>query len=489
MVQPFFYAINFILYMSRFNAVAIEKTITNAAGGQAYAQSPELELVSILLTSFANDQFYRSADDTFTRLTELVAVCDKRFVAQAAVYARTQFGMRSITHVVASTLAKHIGGEEWAKDFYAAVIHRPDDMLEILSYHTATNGKIPNAMKKGFARAFDKFDRYALAKYRGEGKGYKLVDVVNLVHPQPVEKNADAIKALVAGELVSTDTWESGLSKAGQVAGTQEEKEAFKKDVWVTLINERKLGYFALLRNLRNIIEQAPEALDSALLMLVDEVLIRKSLVLPFRFLTAYEEINKLTPGPLVRNTLMALTRAIDVSTANAPKFIGSTLVVLDVSGSMQGKPALIGSLFSAVLLKSNNADFMMFSDYAQYINVNPMDTTTTIASSIKFAMGGTNFRSVFDTANRPYDRIIILSDMQGWVGYTTPKEEYKAYKRRVGANPFIYSFDLSGLGSMQFPEDKVFCLAGFSDKIFEIMALLETDRNALVNKINQIKF
>ena len=40
----------------------------------------------------------------------------------------------------------------------------------------------------------------------------------------------------------------------------------------------------------------------------------------------------------------------------------------------------------------------------------------------------------------------------------------------------------------MQFPEQSVYCLAGFSEKIFDIMKLLETDKHALINKINSIK-
>ena len=143
--------------MSRFNTTSDGTKTVNLAGGQAYKQTPELELVSILLTSFANDQFYRSSSDTFDTLTQLILVCDKEFVAKAAIYARTKFGMRSISHVVASELAKHIVGNKWAKDFYESIVYRPDDMMEILSYHTSKNGKIPNAMKKGFAKAFDKF--------------------------------------------------------------------------------------------------------------------------------------------------------------------------------------------------------------------------------------------------------------------------------------------------------------------------------------------
>lgn len=475
--------------MSRFNQTETTTRTVNLAGGEAYKQSPELELVSILFTSFANDTFYKSANDTFETLKTLIARCDKQFVAKAAVYARTVFGMRSITHVTASELAKYISSERWAKDFFAAVVYRPDDMMEILSYHTTKNGKVPNSMKKGLAKAFDKFDKYALAKYRGKGKGFKLVDVVNLVHPLPTEKNKEAINALVKGELKSFDTWETELTKAGQTATNEEEKADFKKDIWVKLIREKKLGYFALLRNLRNIIEQAPEIINEALEQLTNEAVIKKSLVLPFSFTTAFEEIKKLNDGRIVRDTLMALNKAVDIAVNNVPVFDGETLVVLDVSGSMRGKPSQIGALFAAVLVKSNNADFMTFDNSARYVNLNPMDSTITIAKSIPFTGGGTDFHSIFKTANKKYDRVVILSDMQGWIGHDTPTRQFNEYKKTTGSNPFIYSFDLNGHGTMQLPEQNVICIAGFSEKVFDIIKLTEPDKKALLNTIKAVEF
>lgn len=473
--------------MSRFNQNSIGTKTVNLAGGEAYSQTPELELVSILLTSFANDQFYRSANDTFERLKSLVKQCDKLFVAKAAIYARTQFGMRSITHVLASELAKYTSKLEWSKKFYENIIYRPDDMTEILSYHTSVNGKIPNSMKKGFAKAFDKFDKYQLAKYRCENKEFKLIDVVNLVHPKPIESNKEALSLLVKGELKSFDTWETELSKTGQIASSEDEKAELKKEVWINLIESGKIGYFALLRNLRNIIEQAPEIANKAMELLMNENMIKKSLVLPFRYITAFDEIEKLNLGRIVRDVLITLNKAVDISINNVPKFDGETLVVLDVSGSMSGKPSIIGSLFASVLIKSNNCDFMTFDNVARYVNVNPVDSTITIANSIRFSGGGTNFHDIFLKLNKPYDRIIILSDMQGWIGYYTPVREFNDYKQRTNSNPFVYSFDLNSYGSMQFPESKVFCLAGFSEKIFDVMKLLEQDKNALLNEINRI--
>lgn len=475
--------------MSRFNTAAQGTKTTNLAGGQAYIQSAELELISILLTSFANDQFYRPANDSFKRLKELVKQCDKKFVAQAAVYARTQFGMRSISHVVASELARYLSGETWGKDFYTAVIHRPDDITEILAYHFANKQKESNAMRKGLAKAFDKFDQYTLAKYRSPNKKVSLVDAVNIVHPVPTEKNAEAITALVKGSLRSFNTWETELTAAGQAASTEEEKEGLKKAAWTRLIKERRIGYFALLRNLRNIIEQAPDVLTDACDLLADEKLISKSLVLPFRFTTAYEEIEKMSGGNKVRQVLVALNKAVDIAVRNVPRYEGDTLVVLDVSSSMSGKPSRIGSLFSAVLVKSNNADFMTFDGDARYANINPNDSTITLAKAMRFSGGSTNFHAIFQTANRKYDRIIILSDMQGWVGPHAPVGTFDEYKRRYNANPVVYSFDLNAYGTMQLPEEKVFAIAGFSDKIFEVMKLLETDKQALINAIKKVEF
>ena len=59
--------------MSKFNTtLPKQKTLTeNLAGGQAYSQSDELALVSMLLTSFVSDQFYKNAQSTLADLRKL----------------------------------------------------------------------------------------------------------------------------------------------------------------------------------------------------------------------------------------------------------------------------------------------------------------------------------------------------------------------------------------------------------------------------------
>ncbi len=476
--------------MSRFNTPMRAKTRTeNLAGGEAYQESPELHLVSILLTSFIKDQFYRFADETYSELVDLIVnhAIDPKFVAKAAIFARNEFGMRTVSHVVAATLAAEVKGKTWTKHAYEKMVRRPDDILEILSFYLSAWGKpIPNSLKKGLAASFQKFDEYQLSKYKKEKAAMSLVDAVNLLHP----KGNPGIDALMSGALKPAETWETKLTQAGQQAEDVEDKDSLKREAWRELVISRKIGYFALLRNLRNIVEtKDSELIKAAADMLVQENLIRKSLVLPFRFATAHDEVTRGTSVSAARDIIIALNKAIDISCKNVPELLGDTLVVLDVSGSMGGRPAQIGSLFAAILCKANNADLMLFSNHAEYRQYNPMDSVLTIANNIRFAAGGTNFQAIFETANRKYDRIVILSDMQGWMGYYSPSTTtYPTWKKRFNADPFIYSFDLTGYGTLQFPERSIYCLAGFSEKVFDIMKLLEEDKQAMINKIKAVE-
>lgn len=468
--------------MSRFNEKK-EVGTTNLAGGKAYKESNELKLASLLLTSFGDDKYYRLSNDTFKALEALIDACDKEFSAKALIFARKNFGMRTITHIGASILAKYISGEEWGKDFFNTIVARPDDMLEIVACHLSRKQKLTNAMKKGFALAFARFDDYQLAKYKGEGKDVKLVDLVNLVHPTQSEKNNGAIERLVKGELKSFDTWESELSRVGS------DIEA-KKEVWKRLLSENKLGYFALLRNLRNIISLKDESIkEMAFNGLLNEKAIKKSLVLPFRYSTAYDEMRKVDS-----KAMGVVSKACDIACNNIPKMKGKTLVALDVSGSMGGRVSQIASVFTAALMKSNDCDLITFAWYAEYKFVNPNDSVLTIANNLRFNGGGTNFVDIFNKANKAYDRVILLSDMQAWVQNfwhcVSPKQAYEAWKKKYRVKDCkFYSLDLAGYDTLQMPQQDVYCLAGFSEKIFDLMHLLEEDRNALVNTIKSVTF
>lgn len=484
--------------MARFNAPTETKTqTTNLAGGEAHVQNPELEFVSILLTSMVQDQFYRKADDTLARVIELIPAVGHEFAAKAALFARDEFGMRSISHVVAGELAMRARGEQWTRPFYDKMVVRADDITEILSYVINKHGRrpIPNALKDGLGRALTRMNAYQLGRYRAEGKALSMVDVVNLLHPQPSE----AISALVNGTLRS-QSWETDLTQAGQNAETEEDKAEAKSAAWAEQVTTGKIGQLALLRNLRNILQDADaDTLAAAMRLLVDENRIHRSRIFPFQFQTAGDALSAVAGSKPV---MTALEQAMDISCANVPKFEGSTLVVVDESGSMSfargasGERGVdrsvldIAAVFAGVLYRSqDDVDLMKFSDRAAYMQPKASNVMGIAAEVRGNPVGrGTDFRTIFPAATRAYDRIVILSDMQGWIGGLAPGESFAAYKRKFDVNPHVYSFDLTGHGTMQFPEHQVYAMAGFSTKVFDVMALLEQDRRALVHKIEAVE-
>lgn len=483
--------------MSKYNTRSLSKAhksrtpdTVNLAGGEAWQQDAELELASLVTTSMVQDQYYRSAEQGLQRMRELVTEVPY-FAAQAAVYARHEDGLRSISHAVAGEIAHLVKGESWTKDFVRAVTRRPDDVTEILSYYLTQYGKpLPNSLKKGLGSALGKFDEYQLAKYRGENHGLSLVDAVNLVHPQPTQKNAKALNKLVNGTLRSINTFESKLSAAGP-------DKAAKQDAWADLL-DGKIGYMALLKNLRNIAQQAPELVGRACELLVDPERVQKSLVLPFRFIIALRELGGYP------QIVAALSQAVDLSLGNIPDLGKSVLIAVDGSGSMQSPPTgnpdltrkYLGSLFAAALFKKCHAEVMVFGSTAGPVHgLNPTDSTLTIARQIEDACYGhaTNFPAIFGSAKRGHDTVVIFSDMQAWVrdsyGYSHPGRAFTEYQKRWGVKPKVFAFDLAGYGSAQFPEKDVYQLAGFSDSSLGLMAKLRQDPRALVNTIKEVTF
>jgi hypothetical protein len=474
----------------------------------------------LLLTSFVQDQYYRKASQSLDRLGTLLDLVEPEFAARAALYARHEFGLRSISHAVAAHLARKSKKTTWVRPFISDVVRRVDDSTEILAYYFNTWGKpVPNALKRGLADSMDKFDQYQLAKYRGENHRVKLVDLVNIAHPRPVRSNAAALQALVAGTLRSTDTWESRLTAAGETE-REEEKVEGKAEAWLELVRSRKIGYFALLRNLRNIIQQAPEAVPEACDMLTDPHLVKEPLVLPFRFLTAAEEIRKVTSEHTQR-VLDAIDLALSISLDNVPELPGRTLIAVDVSGSMEGRNLKIATVFAAALRRATlrpgseqaGGDIVSFSNFAVDVPTEGVETLTELADRIQNSQphAGTNLRAVFGERvkayqgiwsldrnevnyrevvrplDKVYDRIVILSDMEAWMGWHAPTDLLDQYRKRTGADPHIFSFDVAGYGTLQFPERQVYALAGVSDKVFDIMKLLEQDREALIHTIGSI--
>lgn len=511
--------------MARFNVKAKPTVlpVANHQGGMGYKYDPKNELVAILATGLDN-KYYEKVGEREQRLSDViaeVAKTDKTFVAKALVYARTVMGQRTVTHFGAVDLAKSLSGDGLGARFFSkrarkenkgGIIFRLDDMLEIAACYQARNpGKpLSNAIKKGFASALESADEYELAKYQANGRDLSLVDIVNLVHPKPNAKMAPVFAKLMKGELKQFNTVEDKNTKAGQEvaakvkAGTITKAEAevvlkeAKEDNYAELISTRKIGYLALLRNLRNILKTGAksEVVKGACELLTDEKMIKQSLVFPHQIDLALE-IMLDEFGSQATPFVKALNTAYEMAIPNLTELFtgGRTAVVFDTSGSMSssillsnkkhGSEAALAkaALIAATLAKGIGADVYHFANTCAQIKFNPLDSVNTIKKQFIAKQGseghGTSFNSIMPKLNGQYDRVFVISDMQG-----NSELERSAYK-----NTHVYSIDICGYGTTMFkPGNKVYTLYGYSADIYELVKKVEIDPKVLIAAIEAIE-
>jgi 60 kDa SS-A/Ro ribonucleoprotein len=312
----------------RTNQRVILRPIHTHEGGRAHRASlkPINQLRrSVLSNLLFEDEFYEDGQSITNRIvltaTDPAVTPDQ--LASLAIEARRQHHLRHVPLLLCSVLADRAKGSSLVADTLASVIQRADEPAEFLAIRCRVKGVpvghlkdpdvITHGIRKGLARALCNFDEYQLAKYEGEGDAIKLRDVLRLVRPAPIDDEQSALFGrLRRGELARPNTWESAL------AGGADKKATFTR-----LLEEGKLGYFALIRNLRGMNEAG-----------VDPDLVRQAIVarkgahniLPFRFVAAARA------APMFERELDV---AMQAAIADLAELDGDTIVLVDVSGSM----------------------------------------------------------------------------------------------------------------------------------------------------------
>ena len=153
----------------------------NEMGELAYVMSEKENLVSSVLTTFMTRSYYETEDEAVAKIKAAADGCDPLFVAKTAIYARQTANMRSSSHFLAAILADCASGTEWGRRFYERIVVRPDDISEILACYDIKHNALPNAMRKGFKKALEKFDIYQLDKYKMTRKSISLIDLFNQI--------------------------------------------------------------------------------------------------------------------------------------------------------------------------------------------------------------------------------------------------------------------------------------------------------------------
>lgn len=418
---------------------------------------------------------------------------------------------------------------------------RADEPGEMLGYWIDRFGRnVPVPVKRGLADAANRlYTQRSLLKYDTASKAYRFGDVIDLAHPAPraagllddqayegmtaaevearvtgfVNQKADlfryaidrrhgyntnpvpeSLRMVIANEdlrrraaedpaalIAGTDdnvlrmsgmTWEDVLSLAGQHPSLD------KTAVWKAVIPS--MGYMALLRNLRNFDDHDVRGEIAAYVMakIADPAEVERSMQFPFRFYSAYREVQSVRWHE-------SLEEAANHSVRNIPELSGKNLVLIDTSGSMTAPLSAkskitnieAAALFGAATGIRTHADVWSFATTSMKLPaIRGSMSILKYASAVQSGpVGhGTEMHAALAKAYDGHDRVFIFSDMQAFGTY------HGDIAGMVPKNVPIYAFNLNAYTHTPVSGDgKRYELGGLGDATFRLIPLLEAGKAA----------
>jgi len=414
--------------MSSLNSKSVNDRRTHE-GAVASPITAEQELRrTIMCCMLWESQFYESGESIADRIASLVKKCRPEYAAACAFEARTKMKLRHAPLLIVREMARIDTHKHLVKDLLRDVIQRPDELAEFLAIYWK-DGRQPLSaqVKKGLAAAFRKFDEYSLGKYNRDN-AIQLRDVLFLCHSKPSDAPGDKFtklerkasvdrklsdgeklyQKLVDGTLETPDTWEVALS------GGADKKETFER-----LIQEKKLGALAFLRNVRNMAESGVDV------KLVEQYVESMNVdrVLPFRFIAAARYVPQWES--IIEKAMM---RCLD----GQEKLSGRTVLLVDVSGSMSdpisGKSEMLrldAAYGLGILLREVCEQVAIFTFSSSVVSI-PDRHGFALRDAMHHsqAHSSTYLGQSVDAINKAidYDRLIVITDEQSADRVPDPK-------------------------------------------------------------------
>ena len=479
---------------------------TNVAGMSAFSRDDiKKEIASVILNSMLNgDSYYEKEKDRIEKISKYISDNQElsEFIAKAMVYTRTEGNLRSVSHLIGTVLAENAKGTSFLKNALYKSMIRPDDATEMVALWNSRNNKsIPNSMRRAIKKALEqRFDGYQLKKYYGTG-AVKVSNLINIAHPKPRDEyQKEIFKMVLENRLPNIDT-----AQTVNASGTENRAEKYE-----AMLSEGKMGYMAVLKNLKNILEAEPS--DNVIEMIVEVLTnknrVLKSRILPFRFMQAYEAVEIISMDKFKRNKILkAIEQGFIYSAGNIPivEEGEKVAILLDESGSMGGMwsksiqktPFYIGKVLMASMLtgldKDNTIGYL-WADNVREVNIN--QSPMTFMKNMHTRGGGTNLgQAITDLINTKtvVDKIVIFTDMQensigGYWGGKRFSEMVKDYKK-INPNVKILFWNLEGYagGTPLKMSDNVLEVNGYSDSILKVVSKIWEDKDALIKEIENI--
>jgi 60 kDa SS-A/Ro ribonucleoprotein len=539
---------NQALFQTQPGALVPPADTKNAAGGKAYALSPEQALAQYAVTGTFGDTYYVGAKEQLAEVLALAQKCEPRFVAKCAVYARKKGHMKDMPAFLLATLAARAKGPD------NAICVEPTAALAAAFPLVIDNGKMLRNFaqivrsgvtgRKSFGTAVRRLIRDWFDARTGDqlfrdsvGEKPSMADVIKMVHPKGSTPERDALYAYLIGSKKAKEKVLAlsqlvkyyEIYKEHRRLGTEADlvRELGVPDVPFQMLDSlgldtdgwtqvaKRAGWQMLRMNLntfaRHGVLKDPEVAKFIADRLRDPGAIAKARVFPYQLLMAFKATEGNADIPV--SIKLALQDAMEIATANVPAYSCSVVIAVDTSSSMRspitGERAAssqvscvdVAALIASCVMRRNPETLVMpFDTRVHPHDLNPRDSVMTNAQKLaRYGGGGTDCSLVLQAVNHQRltpDLVIYVSDNESWMdrqyvstgtGMAAEWAKHKAFNPKAK----LVCIDLTPHANVQArTRADTLNVGGFSDAVFEVIAtfLEEKDADAFARTIDSVE-
>jgi 60 kDa SS-A/Ro ribonucleoprotein len=410
-------------------------------------------------------------------------------------------------------------------------------VLDYYARATKRGRKPGRAIRKQLEGLFNKLDEYQVSR-SSRASQLALSDALHWLRPKAADRAKKLLFGSILRDHIRVrTTWQQEWHALHQQNyDSAEQRQVTLRDKWKEGISSFRIGYAPLLDNLRPMLcaGVSGKVLKLAAEYLGNPAAVKRSGVSPVRMLEAYRSLIRMEQGG-AGMLIEALEKAVLHSTWAELGTKGVSLIAMDVSNSMKRPLHTASSAASAAGNASTastasnasgasnaaSASNATTADAVQRFDVAPLLAglwksrgdqliTGILGNTWKqqelpdrpVLMGVDRFRTheneagyalnawlIFQDLLRKgqvVDRVMIFTDCRLWdnrsfnqTAGTDLRHWWRLYRERLAPAARLYLFDLAGYGSrpLEYAEEGVYQIAGWNEKTFAILDLLDKGR------------
>lgn len=471
----------------------------------------QAELIKVLLAASLPATDSLEAGTAYILLRQTIRQTDRGSLAAAAIHFREQLGLREFAFLLTAEMAA-VYDDERTGQLVQRIIQQPGEIPAWL-HHYARTGRYAQSgrqqpgrqIRKHLSVLLNRLDEFQYARYDTAVRN-GLKKALAGLHPRPAGRAQRRLFARILGDQTPVRTsWEEEWHASYRLHyDSAEQRQVTLRDKWKEGISSFRIGYPALLGNLHAML---CAGVSGKVLKLAAEYLGNAAAAgpggqSPLRLLKAWRGLQRRDQGGagMLRE---ALEQAAVHNSWNRSRFgrDAVSVIAMDVSNSMKrpvcGNDAVqrldIGPLLAhSWRSRGDKVIAGIIGNTWRTIDMPPRPILSSTElfhrheGEAGFAINAWLIIRDLLRKKQLVDKILIFTDCQLWNNRTFDQSAgadivgwWRQYRRQVAPQAMLYLFDLAGYGisPLRMPEEGVFLLAGWHERLFDALQAVEGDK------------